>query len=235
MNKKIVTELVVGTIFIIAIFVGLEILILGKQEIKTSLINNQIQQKKSTSTTNTDIRSSKAIWLEYNNQTIGVQFHYPKEIYPQYLIKCNKPMPIEIYEETQKYNEKSNYSVISVGTKHPFNEEGCEQLSFSIGYSIYVGNVNNTNELNQFIKKIYGSECKLEIEKDMGETRYTIDIGKFDSETGYPCTISGKGGLWEYSPEKKRAILFQTGQEQQFGRQLNEYLDEEFFTSIHLN
>jgi hypothetical protein len=236
MNKKIANELAVGIILLLAIIVGGIFWLQNKKQMPTetamSIVQKQPASTPTVPVTQPEKKSQAENYIklaQYDNPDIGIHFQYPTEIYTD-LIKCNEPMPIEINPTKETYGQTGFYYEIGVGTHYPFaGNKNCESLPFSLGYTVYVGDVSSTKNLEQLIKRVYGSDCKLTIEKFNGETNYDVDLGDWISDKSN-CFISGKGGIWEYSPKKKKAILFETGQDFPWDKQSA----EDFINSIKL-
>lgn len=174
-------------------------------------------------------------FIKYENKEVGISLEYPKNIYAEHIIKCKQAMMVEANVSEYSYRKNGKYYEVSVGTKPDFEGFGeCQNFKPSIGYSIIIGNVQNENDIDQLIKKVYGEDCFLSVDKNETGQNYFIGRNWKDDGSGWACVGPYKGGIKEYSVEKGKIIFYDLGQEVLWTNKDGVELGERFFESIKI-
>jgi|GEM_PF-4283979 hypothetical protein len=148
-------------------------------------------------------------WLTYENTELGFSINYPKVNYNGYEVKIINADPV-IYivpsERQEEEIEEKRYS------------ESVFDRAFGIPYAILVQEVNNDEELDDFIKQRYGTLCALG-EKTESEQSGVYDIS-IDSSNWIPgdynsCFVNYVTKI-KYSPSLNKIASWDIGQSDNF-------------------
>lgn len=187
-----------------------------------------------------------ATWNRYINYKFGFSMDIPKESVFFYGACTKEPdsyrpkeaaVPVKVFDgENNFYIEPEYYyqlgltasqdykntyaecnKVVNSAEKIAANLKDTDKSHYRQGWRITAQTVNSDQELEQFIKDIYGTGCKLG-EKKMSQLAgiydVSIDAGEFDDmdeALANGCLINYMYTI-KYSPAKKTAVTWQQGQ-----------------------
>lgn len=180
-------------------------------------------------------------WLSYENHDLGITFNYPGQSIPNMywtsydaVSQVIRPNSI-LTKNNILYLKSGECSFDSVETEYQKNkQEYGDGFVIDPVWRITVADVNNEQELSDFIKKHYGKSCSYHKEP-IAIFPDTFDIvldGDDKSLDVTECPVNYNYYI-KYSPANKKIASWNTSQECQIGYGFEKCFDKQIAESFH--
>jgi len=182
----------------------------------------------------------KTKWLSYQNNDLGITFNYPNQVIPgmywtsddavSQVIRPN----IVLAKNNLLYIKSGECSFDSVETEYQkYKQEHGGNFGLDPSWRITVADVNNEQELSNFIKKYYGKSCSYRQESTIFSDTFDIILeGDGKSLDVSECPVNYNYYL-KYSSINKKVASWNTSQECQMGYGFEKCFDKQIAESFH--
>lgn len=151
-------------------------------------------------------------WITHRDIELGFEIKYPREVDDISSKKKNK-VPVKFFKKNNAVYIAKEYFYMSDCKKIPNTFNLLEQNNPK-SWKLIFRDIHNEEDLDQFVKEIYGSRCKL------GGKEPAQQDGVFNISTYYDGKGLGESdcfinymSVMKYYPKNKKAVSWDIGQE----------------------
>ncbi len=241
MKKKLI---LIGIVILFFVLTILLVLKYNQKEIIPQKINiNQISQANQEPPIINNLPLSsfpETKWLSYENPDLGITFNYPDQSIPNMywtsydtvnqVIRTNSILS----KNNILYLKSGERSFDSVEAKYQkYKQEHGGNFGLDPSWRITVADIDNEQELSDFIKKHYGASCSYRKEPTIFLDTFDIVLdGDGKSLDITECPVNYDYYL-KYSPVNKKIASWNTSQECQIGYGFEKCFDNRIAESFH--
>lgn len=179
-------------------------------------------------------------WLSYQNNDLGITFNYPDQVIPNMywtsydavgqVLRSNSVLA----KNNILYIKSGEYSFDSVEAEYQkYKEENGGNFGLDPSWRITIKDINNEQELSNFIKQYYGKACSYhKVATAFPDTFDIILDGDGKSLDVTECPVNYDYYL-KYSPINKKIVSWNTSQECQMGYGFEKCFDKQIAESFH--
>ncbi len=179
-------------------------------------------------------------WLSYQNNDLGLTFNYPDQVIPgmywtsyDAVSQVIRPS-IVLAKDNILYIKSGECFFDSVETEYQkYKQEHGGNFGLDPSWRITVADVNNEQELSDFIKQNYGKACSYhKVATAFSDTFDIVLDGDGKSLDVSECPVNYNYYL-KYSPISKKVAFWNTSQECQMGYGFEKCFDKQIAESFH--
>lgn len=179
-------------------------------------------------------------WLSYQNDELEITFNYPDQAIPNMywtsydavsqVIRPN----IVLAKDNILYIKSGEYSFDSVEAEYQkYKKENGGNFGLDPAWRITIKDINNEQELSDFIKQYYGKACSYhKVDTVFPDTFDIVLEGDGKSLDVTECPVNYDYYL-KYSPINKKVASWNTSQECQIGYGFEKCFDKKIAESFH--